>query len=289
MTVRTILVSVDGTESSKPTLDSAFMVAKKFGVHVDVLHVRPDSLTQVPAIGEGMSAKMADNIAAISDAAAGERAMQARGFFEEACRRLEIPVVAADQQAEGVSATWIERIGRKHKHLIRLGRVHDLVILGHPSDPKDMENSTTVQALFESGRPVLVVPKSTPEVIGRKIAIAWNGSAECARALGGATNFFMQAEEVVILTAHSQRTPVSVVPELENYLDRHGVKAETRIFANLDRKFMGGRILLDECTREGVDMLVMGAFKISRLRQLVLGNATRDVLESASIPVLMGH
>ncbi len=289
MTVRTILVSVDGTDSSKPTLDSAFLVAKKFGVHVDVLHVRLDSLTQVPAIGEGMSAKMADNFTALSDRAVGERAMAARGVFEEACRRSDIPIVDADQPAEGVSATWIERIGRKHKHMMRLGRVHDLVILGHPSNPKDMEHSATVQALFESGRPVLVVPKSAPESIGRKIAVAWNGSAECARALGGATNFFKQAEEVVILTAHSQRTPVSVVPELEGYLDRHGLKVETKIFANLDRKFMGGRILLDECTKEGVDLLVMGAFKISRVRQLVLGNATRDVLESAAIPVLMGH
>ena len=139
MTVRTILVSVDGTESSKPTLDAAFMVARNFGVHVDVLHVRPDALTQVPAIGEGMSAKMADNITALSDRAAGERAMQARGVFEEACRRSDIRVVDVDQPVEGVSATWIERIGRKHKHLMRLGRVHDLVILGQPSNPKDME------------------------------------------------------------------------------------------------------------------------------------------------------
>ncbi len=74
----------------------------------------------------------------------------------------------------------------------------------------------------QCGRPVLAVPKSAPDFIGRRIAIAWNGSAECARALGGATNFFEQAEAVVILTAHSQRTPVSVVPELEGYLNATG-------------------------------------------------------------------
>lgn len=289
MTVRTILVSIDGTDSSKAALEQAFMVAKKLDVHVDVLHVRPDTLTEVPAIGEGMSAQMADNFSAISGAAAAERAMRAHAFFEDACRRLEIRIVADDQPVEGLSATWIERVGRRHKQLMRLGRVHDLVILGHPSDPQAIEHSATVQALFGSGRPVLVVPATVPETIGRKIAIAWNGSAECARALGGASNFFNQAEEVVILTAHSKRTPVSVVPELEIYLNRHGAKVETRVFANLGREFMGGKILLEECAKEGVDMLVMGAFKIGRLKQLVLGNATRDILQAASIPVLMGH
>lgn len=289
MTIRTILVSIDGTQTSQATLDAAFDVAKTFGVHVDVLHIRPDTLTQVPAIGEGMSGKMAEAIAGHGAAAASDNAARAKAVFEKTCARLDIPMVAENQQADGISASWIERTGAKHEHLARLGRVHDLIVLGHPTNPKDMEHSATVQALFGSGRPVLTVPNTAPATIGRKIAIAWNGSAECARALGGASNFFARAEEIVILTAESERTPASVVPELEHYLARHQAKIETRRLADLGAKFLRGQTLLDECKKAGADMLVMGAYKTSGLRQLVLGNATSDILTLAPIPVLMGH
>lgn len=289
MTIRTILVSIDGSETTPAILDTAFMVAKRLKVHVDVLHVRPDSLTQVPAIGDGMSGAMADKISAKIDRKAADRAMRARAVFEDTCARLEIPVVGDDPVLEGPSATWIERVGRKHKVMIRLGRVHDLMVLGHPNDPKDLSHSLTVKALFETGRPVLMAPRSVPEVIGRRIAVAWNGSAECARALGGATNFFKDAEEVVILTAHSDRTPVSVVPELEHYLKRHGIKVETRVFTHLGKERLSGRMLFEECAKASVDMLVMGAYRVGRIKRLVLGSATRDVLALSNIPVLMGH
>ncbi len=289
MTVRTILVSIDGTQTSGATLDAAFRVARTFGVHVDVLHIRPDILTQVPAIGDGMTAGLVDTITSRAQDHATTRANQAKRIFDETCTRLDIDVVTGDQFAAGISASWLERTGTKQDHLPRLGRVHDLIVLGHPTAPKDMEHSATVQALFGSGRPVLTVPQSTPKTIGRKIAIAWNGSAECARALGGASNFFAHAETVTILTAQSERTPVSVVAELQHYLARHQVKVETKILADLGEKFLRGQTLLDECKKINADLLVMGAYKLSGLRQLVLGNATSDILTSASIPVLMGH
>jgi nucleotide-binding universal stress UspA family protein len=289
MTIRTILVSLDGSESSPATLNAAFGIAKRFGVHVDVLHVRPDSLAGVPAIGEGMSGSMADRISVKAERQAGDRAQRAHALFEEICQAHGVPVIGEDMASDTLSATWIERVGRKHMVMKRLGRVHDLIVLGQPSNPKAMTESLTVNALFETGRPVLVVPPTVADKIGRRIAVAWNGSAECARALGGATNFFTDADTVVILTAHGDETPVSVVTELQTYLRHHGIKAETRIFANLGRRHLDGRTLLAECAENGADMLVLGGTQIGPLKELMLGSTTRHVLEAAQIPLLIGH
>jgi nucleotide-binding universal stress UspA family protein len=281
MTIRTILVSFDGSEAGSATLDAALNLGRQFSLHVDVLHVRPDSLTQVPAIGEGMTGSMAERISHKEAQKSGDQAAEARRLFDQACARLEA--------AEGFSTSWIERVGRRHAVTIRLGRVHDLIVVGPPSDPRDLAHSLTVRALFETGRPVLMVPAQAPATIGRRIAVAWNGSAECARALGGASNFFATADEVVILTAHSDRTPVSVVPELESYLEHHQVKVETRVFAELGKKLLSGRQLLAAAHEAGADLLVMGAYREGALRKMVLGSATREVLATADVPLLMGH
>lgn len=289
MTMRTILVSIDGGGSSDATLETALTVGRRFGVHVDVLHVQPDPLAAVPALGDGVTANLADEASAGAAADGAQRVLAARAVLDAALERHGLVLDTPDPAVDGFTVSWLTRIGRRHKVLARLGRVHDLVVVGHPSDPGDPAHSLTVDALFETGRPVLVAPPQAPGEFGQRIAVAWNGSAECARALGGASNFLGRADTVVILTAHSERTPVSVVPELEAYLRRHGVAVETRQVGHPTKGHLGGRPLLEACRECEADLLVMGAHRVGRLRELVLGNATREVLREARLPVLMGH
>jgi len=289
MTVRTILVSIDGGRMSRPTLETALAVGRRFGVHIDVLHVLPDPLAAVPPLGDGVTPSLADETAAGAAEAGAQRALAARAVFDEAVTRYGLDTAEPDAPGSGFTVAWMTRVGRRHKMLARLGQVHDLVVVGHPSDPDDPDRSLTADALFATGRPVLVAAPQAASEFGRRLAIAWNGSAECARALGGASNFLEQAESVVILTAQSERTSVSVVPELEGYLRRHGVTVETRRVGHPTKGHLGGRPLLDACGECGADMLVMGARRVGRLREMVLGNATREVLREARLPVLMGH
>lgn len=288
MTVRTMLVSVDGSESSAATLQTALAVARRFDVHLDVLHVSPDPLAAVPAIGDGMSSSMADRLESQAGDDAAQRAALSRELFDRIMDASGVRVAAVNETIPGLSASWMQRTGRRHKVLARLGRVHDLIVVGHPSNTADMAGSLTVNALFDTGRPVLVAPPEPVDTVGRVIAIAWNGSAECARALGGASNFFADAERVVILSGRPD-DPVSVVPELESYLARHGVAAETRNIEPAGKAKRAGRPLLEACAAVEADLLVMGATAVSRLREIALGNTTRDVLAGATIPVLMGH
>jgi len=290
MTVRTILVSVDGSDSSAATLETAIVVAKRFNVHLDVLHVSPDVQAAVPAIADGMTSAMADQFVSEAGSEAAVRLDASMTLFERMMTDSDIPIVAAGEVTAGLSATLIERVGRRHKVLVRLGRVHDLIIVGRPSDPRDMAGSLTVNALFDTGRPVLVAPPQLPASVGKVIAVAWNGSAECARAIGGATNFFVNAERVVLLVSDAVAAgPLSVLPELEHYLAHHGVAVEVRRIVPSGKARLAGKPLLDACAGVNADLLVMGATAVSRLKEMALGNTTRDVLAAATIPVLMGH
>ncbi|MEO5336106.1 MAG: universal stress protein [Magnetospirillum sp. WYHS-4] len=280
MTIRSILVSIDGSEAGAAPLEAAVRTAARLDAHLDVLHVRPDSLTELPAIGEAMPDHLAHKIAGHTDRQSDLRAEAARRQFDAALASIDLR-----------SAAWVEKTGRRHMVLQRLGRVHDLIVVGRPSHRKDISGSLVMDALFETGRPVLVVPPGFSGEFGRRIAIAWNGSPQCARAIGGATNFFGSAEEVVALTAESHHTPVSVVPELAAYLERHAAKVRTRVFAHMGKKPMGGKALLTACAEENVDLLVMGARRVARWRwrDLLLGHATGQVLRHTTLPVLMGH
>ncbi|TAN52993.1 MAG: hypothetical protein EPN26_07380 [Rhodospirillales bacterium] len=289
MTIRSILVTLDGSEQSQATLETALILVRRLSVHADVLHVRPDSLTEVPAIGEGMNPDLAESISHGGALQSEQRARLAREIFDKACGQAELPITGPGNVPAGASVSFVERVGRRHAVMARLGRVHDLILVGPPSDPRDMSQSLTMDALFETGRPVLVVPHETPARLGSHIAVAWNGSPECARALGGATNFFSFADKVTILTAESEHTPRSVVPELESYLRIHAKQVETRIIASLGKKHLGGRQLLDAVRDAGADMLVMGAHNSGPLKRFVLGSATHEVLAQTHVPVLMGH
>ena len=149
-------------------------------------------------------------------------------------------------------------------------------------------------ALFDSGRPVLVTPPgdqggaSKPFSVGGHVAISWNGSAEAARSVGSAMGLISKADKVTVLTVDSDRTSAARAPELADYLEWHGVVPDTRTFS-ADSGPSIGEALLAECGTLGVDLLVMGAYTHSRVRQLILGGVTRHVLEQATLPLFMAH
>ena len=142
-------------------------------------------------------------------------------------------------------------------------------------------------ALFETGRRVLVAPLLAPTSLGRNIAIAWNGSAEASRAVANAIPFLTRSEAVIILAAETDKTPHSTAGELATYLAWHSIAAEIGDFS--PERPSVGEALLGEATSRGADLLVMGGYSHSRMRQLILGSVTRHVLTAAELPVLMAH
>ncbi len=280
MPIKTILVPDDGSEAALPALEAAFLVGRDLGAHVGVLHIGADPKDAVTLIGEGMSGAIVDEMIGLAERDIAERAAKSRAAFDELASRYAVGGASP--------ADWSEVTGPGDEVTARKGRLADLIVVGRPTARSEASQMMVLNAaLFETGRPVLVTPPRVPVTIGRKVAISWNGSAEAARAVGAAMDLISKAQGVTILTAESTRTSMAVAPELAAYLSRHGITAETRAFSPGDRPVGGG--LLKECSSLGADLLVMGAYTHSRMRQLILGGVTRHVLEHAEVPLFMAH
>ncbi len=287
MTLRSILVPLDGTDASRRSLVLGFSVAKKFDSHLSALHVRPDAKDTVPLLGEGMSVAMIEDMMEIAENEATSRAGRAREMFETVAAEYHAPIDAAPS-AEGFSAALFEATGREDDAVAAFGRLSDLTVVARPTETSDVSANLTLNAtLFETGRPVLVAPPETVEAAFGHVMISWNGSAQAARAVAAGMPLLKAAEKVSVCTVESARTSGDRGPELNTYLAWHGIDAEVRLMTG-SRASVGPQ-LMEQIEVGGVDLLVMGAYTHSRMRQLILGGVTRHVLETAALPVFMIH
>ena len=275
MTPKSILALIDGSPLSEATLDTAVSVAKTFAAGLEVLHVRADPATLVPIVGEGMSGAMVEQVMDAMSKSVDGRSQRARAVFDKTVARAGLPI------------TWRQETGPEPVVLASAGRLVDLTVLARPDAAADGQMAASLDsALFDTGRPVLVAPTASPASVGKRIALAWNGSAQASRVVSAAVAYFEKAEAVYVLSApgFDKRAPAEA---LVTYLAKHKVKAIAQP-VELHGKHVG-QALLEEATRLNCDLLVMGAYGHSRLREMILGGATREVLANSTIPVLMAH
>ncbi len=287
MGIRTILVSVDGTEASRQALRTGFAAARMLSSHVDVLHVRADPKDTVPLLGEGMSVAMIEDMMDIAERESAERAVKARGVFEAATAEYGAQL-SHQPSGEGFSVNWVEETGREDDAIALHGRLADLIVAPRPTEQSDVSANLALNAaLFETGRPVLVVPPTGEPATGKNVVISWNGSAHAARAVAASLPILKGAEAVTVFTVDSDHTSAERAPELATYLGWHGIACDTHTLSGPSAAV--GPKLMEEIANDGADLLVMGAYTHSRMRQLILGGVTRHVLETAPVPVLMAH
>lgn len=278
MSIRSILVPLDGDADNLNTLETALGLARVFGAHVDALHVRSDARDAVPLLGEGMSGDMVEEMINASEHAAEAKAATLKAMFDKACKPDD-------------DSAWTNVAGREDEEVAWRGRLTDLIVTQRPGeDSQPMRALTIHAALFESGHPVLVLPegaKVPTDGFPRTIAIAWNGTAEAAHAVHGAMPLITRAAKVCVLTCESTRTAVTAADELATYLTRWGVTAEVNTFPPGSESI--GATMLDEVAKAGADLLVCGAYSHARFMQIVLGGVTSVLMEDATIPVLFSH
>jgi nucleotide-binding universal stress UspA family protein len=286
MTIRKLLVPMTATEAGRQALEAAFAVAAALSAHVEVVHVRPDPQDAIPLLGEGVSGAMVEELIILTEKEAAARAAAAKRHFEE-CRLHREITVAHTPSSAGPSTRWIEIVGRENDVTVAQGRLADLIIVGRSHSETDAAAAATLNAaLFESGRPVLVVSEFAPD-IGKRIAIAWNGSAEAARSVSAALPFLNRAEAVILFSVATERTSADAVVGLVDFLAWHGISAVPEALPEGGGSV--GHRILEAASAAGIDLLVMGAYTHSRLRQLILGGVTHDVLGRAKLPLLMAH
>ncbi len=281
-TIGTILAVVSDTDTGLTALSAACTVGRAFASHIEALHVR----TSVFAPAD--TATMFEGVRRAAEADLAGRAAATKRMFHDLCHERGIPEVAAPPARPAPTAAWHEEDGREEDAVTFRGRLADLVTMDRPQHGHEPPNLATLHAaLRETGRPLLLVPAASAAPIGATVAIAWNGSAESARAVSAAMPFLARAAKVVILSAPEGRSLAPAGTDLAGYLAWRGLDAACHTVA-ADGAAVGAA-LLHEAGGLDVDLFVMGAYTHSRWRETVLGGVTRHILSHAAIPVLMCH
>jgi nucleotide-binding universal stress UspA family protein len=170
----------------------------------------------------------------------------------------------------------------------RLARYFDATVLQQP-DPAGTETADLIEAvLFGSGRPVLIVPCRQVPFQVTTVVIAWDEGRPAARAVADALPLLYLAERVEVVTVGDLRgDPSRDSRPLVRHLARHGIEARmTNLVSNHGSV---ASILLSHAAEVHADLLVMGGYGHSRLREIVLGGTTRRILQTMTVPVLMAH
>jgi len=187
-----------------------------------------------------------------------------------------------------LSWVWHAAAPSGHDFVGSYGRVFDAIVLARPGDEWQSPSMVTLEsALFESGRPVLIAPPTSPRSLGNNILIAWNRSTEQARAMAFAMPLLRLADRISILTVEGATVAGPSGVELARSLRMNGIAAEPLTLAA--GKISAGEAILAKAAELDCDLIVKGAYTQSRLRQMIFGGTTRYILANANLPVLMAH
>jgi nucleotide-binding universal stress UspA family protein len=270
-----------------PVLEAAFLTARRFNSHIVGLH----SLTTEYAVmfGGEMGFSISSEVDRTLEREGHPRRDQARRLFGEFMTAQGVHIRPVKSSYSGPSAAWHEEDGRQNGVVGMIGRVYDLILVEQPDKLASIAEATLEDALFESGRPVLMVPKTPPKTLGEVVAIAWNGSTETAVTVAVGMPFLEKAREVVVVAVGSQDMPEPGPggEELARTLEQHGIKVSLR--TAFGRQKAQGESFLSEAMAAGADLLLKGAYTQSRIRQMIFGGGTRHIIMEAKIPVLMAR
>ncbi len=262
--IKDLLVNLTVGTDGDPAARFAISIAATFEAHIAGIAFAYDPAI-TPTVMDGLSASWVDALRAENRAAAQE----AVDRFEAAARR------------EGLSAEHRiidASLGRAATVFGRIARRFDLAVVGQKA------------ALFESGRPVVVVPYiQTEDLKLGHVLVCWDGSRNAARAIADSMPFLTRGKKVEIVMVASGDGKADELPgaELGEHLARHGLDVEVKrlVAADVDVS----NVILSYAADCAADFIVMGGYGHSRLREFILGGATRGILQSMTVPVLMAH
>jgi nucleotide-binding universal stress UspA family protein len=255
----------------------AVAVAAAFNAHVAAIAFARDPIVPATLMG-GVPADFIESQRAEAEAAASA----AIARFEEAARRAGI---SAESRLLAAS------IAEASDQFGRIARRFDLAVVGQAEPEKACpEELLAESALFEGGRPVLLVPYiQEAEFKLGKVLVCWDGSRAAARATGDALPFLARAEDIEVLIVAGERGKTDEIPgaDVGQHLARHGLKVDVKRIVATESNV--ANTILSYVADSGADLIVMGGYGHSRLREFILGGVTRGILEAMTVPTLMSH
>jgi nucleotide-binding universal stress UspA family protein len=271
--MRSILLPVDQSETMPAVMETARLLAAKFGATVEGVALRPAFADIVAP----------DPIVAVTIPPADWNETE----FTRSVRQT-FDAFAAQQPAGPDAARFRWRGGSPidDAALGSLGRVHDLTVIGRPGN-RGARMTAVESALFDSGRPVLMAPPTPPATLGETVLIHWNASTETARNMLFAMPVLRKAKRVSLIAVEGAMVPGPSIKDAVGYLEANGIAATDKTVTGRGNR--PGEVILAEAAAVGADLLIKGAYTQSRLRQMIFGGATSHILSAAELPVFFAH
>jgi nucleotide-binding universal stress UspA family protein len=271
-----ILLPIDQRGTTEACRKAAFALAEKFGVRLEVLHLCAAPWQRLPYSTE-LSPFYSEDLIDIGREQVTAEQGEARTWFDKAA--------AAHPR---VKAEFLPMEGVFTPIVACRARVADFSVLPSIAAADDAFWAAVREgALFQSGRPVVVVPDSGTANIGDTVIVAWKDGIEATRAVVAAAPFLAAAKRIVLVSVQEGEHQDPSLAAMADYLALEGLDVDTKTLALQTDN--AGDALLEEALKHQGPLLVMGAYGHWRWREWVFGGVTQRVLSTTTVPVLMIH
>ena len=269
---QSILAILDRPQTAHPVLAAAALAARRLGdADIEALHLRHDALEGFMPTEEVMTERRDQEI----EGAAGQKSADLHEIFD------------AWHRETGVGE-WREVVGETAKVVAAEAAKADLIVVGHGVGRYQGDARQAIHAaLFDARKATLLVSEAVPASLGRSAAVAWKPSEAADWAIDAALPLLLRAERVTVLVETDDGSHEAEPASLLQRLHHASIPVRVHRFQASGRKI--GQALIEEAHAVDADLLVMGAYTHSQLAEFILGGATREVLATAELPVLMHH
>jgi nucleotide-binding universal stress UspA family protein len=281
------MVPVADRPECRVALDHAFRLAAKLSANIVGYHLRAHRGERHPAEGARLPLVLEDaSLPELGESEIRLNAANAHRLFRTMAGEYGIATASKPRRADHPLAFWNEMVGTPERLFGIIGPTSDCIVVSRPRrSGSGPARAFLLAALMNAGKPLLILPQRKVRTPGGRILVAWNQSPQAAAALSAALPLLVRAERVHLVTCGKEELAGPKMTHARNYLGHWGVQAELHRSPGRD---VSGEIL-DAYRENACDLLVMGAYSRSRLRERILGGVTHDLVNEHDLPVFALH
>jgi nucleotide-binding universal stress UspA family protein len=288
--MKSILIPIGGSDTDGVLLETALAAARPFAAHMQFLHVRIDvgeAAQHTPHMEFASGPALRDALQQLElqqDARSSASIQHVHDF----CAQAKIELCDAPGRSDTVTASCREVQGRTLERVLFHARHSDLIVVGRARKPNGLPSDFIEHLLLNCGRPVLIAGSTPPQSLTRTIMVCWRESAEAARAVTAAASLLADAQRV-IFTSVAERSAhtVAIMDDVVRQFAWRGAPTQMHIIAPGDRPVH--ELLAAAAHDCQADLIVLGAYGHSHMRELVFGGCTQSFIHHADRPVLLMH
>jgi nucleotide-binding universal stress UspA family protein len=288
--MKSILVPTGGSESDGPVFETALAAARLFSAHLRFVHIRVgpgEAAVYTPHVDFASGPALSGALGQL-ETDAERRSKVAERHVREFCARSLVDILDVPAASQGVTASWREEENDARQRLMYYARHNDLVVMGRAKNPNGLPPDIIEVLLLGCGRPILLASSTAPRHLTGTIMVCWRETPDAARAAVAAAPFLTRAERVVFVGVEEGGSGIAdALSDVANQFRWCGVPTDTQVVAPKNRAT--SEVLSSAAQACGADLVVMGAYGHSRIRELVFGGCTQAVIHDADRPVLLLH